>query len=183
MIYTLQLMNQLNKFTSSTSFDIFYLNKKYRELKDKRSYWLIGKNIVDAQGGEARAKYGNELIKRWSIVFINEYGKGYDSSNLRRMRQYYLEFPKCAPVGPISWKHIKYILPIKDVNARNYYINQVILNNLLAKDLDKLIKSKAFDRLSYADKENIALITVSNNKTLTIEDIRKIFIIRLQGFK
>ena len=65
------------------------------------------------------------------------------------------------------------ILPIKNENERNYYINQVILNNLGVRDLRKLIKSKTFDRLSYADKENIELITDTTNTSLTIKDMIK----------
>ena len=86
------------------------------------------------------------------------------------MRKLYLLFPYqiVGPVGQqLSWTHFRYILPIKKESERNYYINQVILNNLSKNDLIKLIKSKAYDRLSYADKENIKLID-DNNYKLTI---------------
>ena len=36
-----------------------------------------------------------------------------------------------------------------------------------------MIKSKAYDRLSYADKENIKLIDDNNLTSLTIEDMIK----------
>ena len=72
----------------------------------------------------------------------------------------------------LSWSHYIYLLPIKNANERNYYINQVILNNLSVRDLRKEIKNKAFDRLSYADKENIELIN-DVNTPLTIEDMIK----------
>ena len=43
-------------------------NKKYRELKytseTLRTYWLIGENIVAAQG-DKRAKYGTNFINEW----------------------------------------------------------------------------------------------------------------------
>ena len=64
-----------------------------------------------------------------------------------------------------------YILPIK--NERNYYINLVILNNLSVRELRKEIKNKAFDRLSYADKEHIELISDTNNTSLSIKDMIK----------
>ena len=73
----------------------------------------------------------------------------------------------------LNWTHYRSIIKLKNENERNYYINQVILNNLSTRDLDKLIKSKAYERLSYADKENIALITDTNNVSLTIEDMIK----------
>ena len=74
-------------------------------------------------------------------------------------------------MSSISWSQIVELLSIKNKNERNYYINQVILNNLSVRELRELIKSKAYDRLSYADKENIKLI--NNNTTLTIEDMIK----------
>lgn len=54
---------------------------------------------MEAQGGESRAKYGNELINKWSVSLTKDYGQGFDASNLRRMRQFYLVFQKCAPLG------------------------------------------------------------------------------------
>ena len=73
----------------------------------------------------------------------------------------------------MTWTHYRYLLPIKNENERNYYINQVILNNLSVRELREMIKSKAYDRLSYADKENIQLIDNNNSSSLTIEDMIK----------
>ena len=74
------------------------------------------------------------------------------------MRQFYI-IQKGAPVvDQLTRTHWTILLPIKNKNERNYYINQCILNNLSKRELIKLIKEKAFDRLSYADKENIKLI-------------------------
>lgn len=48
------------------------INTKVRYLQDNSEkiigYWNIGKLLVEAQNGEARAKYGNALIKKWSII-------------------------------------------------------------------------------------------------------------------
>ena len=89
------------------------------------------------------------------------------------MRQFYLLFPIGHTVcDQLSWSHYRYLLSIKSENERIYYINQVILNHLSVRELRSLIKSKAYDRLSYADKENIQLID-SNDTSLTIEDMIK----------
>ena len=154
------------------------INKKVRALQDNSetlyTYWNIGKLIVEAQGGEARAKYGNGLIKDWGHRLSLKYGKCYDSSDLAKMRLLYLLFPNLGTLSPkLSWSHYRSILPIKNPNERNYYINQVILNNLSVRDLRREIKNKSFDRLSYADKENIKIITEENTTPLTIEDMIK----------
>ena len=78
------------------------VNKRVREYKnnydDLMSKWNIGKLLVEAQGGEKRAKYGDNLIKKWSEIFVNEYGNGYDKSNLKRFRQFYVMFQKGGTV-------------------------------------------------------------------------------------
>ncbi len=129
--------------------------------------------IVDAQQGEARAKYGDNLIKKWSVKLTQIYGNGYNYSSLKRFRQFYLLFEKAATLShQFNWSHIVEILPIKNENERNYYINQVILNNLSVRELRSEIKNKAFERLSYADKESIKIIE-NDTYTLTIKDMIK----------
>ena len=130
--------------------------------------WNIGRLLVEAQGGASRAQYGDNLIKKWAIAFTHDYGKNYSARELRQMRQFYSIFLKwCSVNTALSWSHYRYLLSIKNENERNYYINQVILNSLSVRELRSLIKSKAYDRLSYADKENIKLI--NNHSSLTIE--------------
>ena len=71
------------------------ISKRVRSLEANNdlvtTYWRIGKILMEAQGGEKRAKYGNELIKKWSIELINKYGKGYDYTNLSRFRNFYIQ--------------------------------------------------------------------------------------------
>ena len=132
------------------------------------TYFNIGNLLVEAQGGKDHAKYGNELIKNWSKELTKLYGKGYDDSNLRRFRSFYLEFEKCGPMGHIlTWTNIRILLPIKDENKRNYYINLCIKQNLSKRSLIELIKSNSYERLSYKEKENIKIITKEDNLSIT----------------
>ena len=157
-------MNEKNYYNNVVELiEELEVNKKVREIKDNRetlfTYWNIGKSIVEAQGGNVRAKYGDNLIKRWGEKLAQEYGKNYGITNLKRYRQFYILFPKGATVWhQLNWSQYKLLLPIKNENERNYYINQVILNNLSVRELRNEIKSKSFERLSYADKENIKII-------------------------
>ncbi len=153
------------------------VNKGYHDyFKNKdlvNNYFEIGKLLIEAQGGEERAKYGNELIKEWSKGLTEKYGKGYNSSNLKRFRQFYICFKKGAPLGrQLTWTNIKILLPIKNENKRNYYINMCIKKNLSKRALEKEIKNNSFERLSLADKENIKLIS-DKNEVLTIKDTLK----------
>ena len=89
------------------------------------------------------------------------------------MRQFYLLYPKWSSLRTVlNWTHYRILFSIKDENERNYYTNQVVLNHLSTRELEELIKSKAYDRLSYADKEKIQVID-GNSTSLTIEDMIK----------
>ena len=133
-------------------------------------YWNIGKIIVEYQGGKERAKYGNGLIKNWSKILTNLYGKGYDYTNLSRMRQLYLIFEKLGTVcQQLSWSHYRYILPLENNNKINYYINVSIKQNLSVRQLIERIKNNEYERLEY--KDNIELIT--NNTKISIKDMIK----------
>ena len=153
-------------------------NSRVRMMVDNeeriKGYYEIGRLLVEAQGGASRAKYGDNLIKKWGEKLAKEYGKNYSRRNLELMRKFYLEFPIAKSlISQLSWTQIVLLLPIKNENERNYYINQVILNNLSVRELRNEIKNKSFERLSYTDKNNIKLITDINNNSLTIEDMIK----------
>ena len=153
------------------------VNKGYHDyFKNKdlvNNYFEIGKLLIEAQGGEEHDTYGNKLIKTWSVELTEKFEKGYDASNLRRFRQFYSEFKMCGPLGHIlTWTNIRLLLPIKNVNKRNYYINMCIKRNLSKRELEKEIKNNSFERLSLVDKENIKLIS-DKNEVLTIKDTLK----------
>ena len=124
--------------------------------------------IVEAQGGSTRAKYGNELIKKWSEKLTNKYGKGYNSSNLRKFRQFYLTFEKSSPLGSkLSWSHYRELLIFKDENKRNFYINLCIKNNLSKRELINAIKSNAYERL--VDKPDKIDIIIPQKHSITTD--------------
>ena len=156
----------------------YEVNHRVRVFQDNgeklKTNWMIGKLLIDAQGNGKRAKYGAELIKKWSFKLEKNYGKNYSKRNLMLYRKFYLLYPKVNALSTqLSWTHYRIILSIKNENERNYFTNQAILNHLSTRELEELIKSKAYDRLSYADKENIKLIDVNNSISLTIEDMIK----------
>ena len=147
------------------------ISKRVRSLEANNdlvtTYWNVGRLIVEAQGGEKRAKYGNELIKKWSIELTNKYGKGYDYTNLSRFRNFYIQFPILGPVAQLSWTNIIKILPIKDENKRNYYINLCIKNNLSKRELTDAIKSNVYERL--VDKPDKIDIIVPVKQSITTD--------------
>ena len=138
--------------------DTLVKNEVYKKVKDYsknrsdlNAYFEVGRLIVEAQGGEARAKYGNKLIKEYSAKLTMELGKGYGVSNLKRMRQFYLLFEKGASLrhlfGNLTWTHYKYLLPLNDNKKISYYMNIAISENLSYRELREKIKINEYERL------------------------------------
>ena len=141
------------------------IGRKVREYKsnqkDLESYYNVGKLLVEAQGGEERAKYGNGLIKEYSKRLTSELGKGYSIQNLKNMRRFYLVVEKRQSLIVqfkslnISWTFIIKLLKLNDVNELLYYINCINKMNLTTRELDLKLKSKEYERLDSKIKEKL----------------------------
>lgn len=76
-----------------------------------RTYWEIGRHIVEfEQDGAARAIRGKALLASLAESLTREFGKGFDTSNLRYMRLFYHAFPNCDALRhELSWTHYRLI--------------------------------------------------------------------------
>jgi len=114
-----------------------------------RAYWSIGKVIVkEEQRGSARAGYGEYLLKNLSQQLTKEFGKGFDYSNVKNMRQFYLIFPKGDALRSLlSWTHYRMLMRIEKEQAREFYIDECISANWSTRQLDRQITSFYYERL------------------------------------
>ncbi|MGM0519834.1 MAG: PDDEXK nuclease domain-containing protein [Campylobacterota bacterium] len=135
-----------------------------------QTYWQIGKTIVeDEQKGQTRAEYGKEQLKQISKELTKEFGKGFDSRNLRNMRQFYLTFPKWNAVSTkLSWTHYRTLMRIENPNAREWYIQEAIANNWSARALDRQISVLYYERL-LSSKEKLPLKQEAEEKTKPLQ--------------
>lgn len=54
-----------------------------------------------------------------------EFEQGYDVRELKKIRQFYLEFKNCDALRhEITWTHYRLLLRVKDETARNWYMNE-----------------------------------------------------------
>ena len=121
----------------------------YRNIQSEMvlAYWQIGKMIVDKQGGNPRADYGDGLLKELSIQLTKDFGKGFNERSLRNMREFYLAFPKWSAVRTeLSWTHYKSLMRVEDINARNFYINEAISCNWSVRQLEREINTFSYQR-------------------------------------
>ena len=118
-------------------------------------YNKIKKELIEAQGGEARAKYGDGLIKKYSRKLTIELGKGYSTRSLKYMRKFYL-YQKGHPLGAqLSWSHYKILLSLKDDRKIYYYLHLAREYNLSKRELSTKIKSNEYERLDQITIEKL----------------------------
>jgi predicted nuclease of restriction endonuclease-like (RecB) superfamily len=122
------------------------------------AYWLIGKQIVEAQGNEERAEYGTQLLKYLSQQLTRDFGKGFEERELRKIRQFYLLFPIRDAVRPeLGWTHYRLILRVQDDKARNFYIDECVKSRWSTRQLERQINTHFYERLlSSQNKEAVA---------------------------
>ena len=102
--YYSDIKKELVQSVIDKKIDTYFTNRN-----ELSHYYNVGKMIIEAQGGEERAKYGNGLIK--------EIGKGFSVTSLKYMRQFYL-FSKSQPLvdQSISWSRYTILMSLKDIN-------------------------------------------------------------------
>ena len=122
------------------------------------AYWLIGKQIVEAQEGNERAEYGEYLLKYLAEQMTHDFGKGFTITNLKYMRQFYNMFPiRHALRDQLAWTHYRLIMKVENETARNFYIDECIKSNWSTRQLERQINTHFYERLlSSQNKEAVA---------------------------
>lgn len=130
-----------------------------------QAYWNIGRLIVEEeQRGKAKAGYGEYLIKDLSRRMTKDFGKGFDYSNVKNMRQFYLTFPiGDALRSQLSWTHYRLLMRVDNESARDFYIDECIAGNWSTRQLERQINSFYYER-----------ILASKNKRRVRTEIQKI---------
>ena len=147
--------NEINKQVKDFSKNKYELQKNYN----------VGKLLSDAG-----KHYGENIIGSYSKKLILEVDKKYNTTNLKRMRQFYWMIEKGATLShQLSWSHYIELLPLKDnINKINYYINIISKQNIAIRQLRERIKSKEYERLPEYTKNKLVTKEKSN-----IEDFIK----------
>ena len=129
------------------------------------SYWLIGQQIVEhEQGGEARADYGKGLLRELAWRLTNEFGKGFDERELRKMRQFYMLFKIRDTLRPeLTWSHYRRLISVESEQARNWYMNEAADSMWSTRQMDRQISTLYYERL-LASREKASVVDEANQK-------------------
>ena len=166
------MKNGINYYESIK--ELLIKDEIYSEVKDNskerhrvETYFKTGKLL-----SEAGKEYGKDIIGNYADKLMVEVKKKFNKSTLFKIRKFYKVFSneKVAPLVPqLSWSHCLLLIPKKNINEINYYINQVYINNLSKRDLEIIIRNKQYERLpdetknKLISKEDISLIDSIKN--------------------
>ena len=113
------------------------------------SYWHIGQMIVEhEQQGASRAEYGKQQLQHLSAQLTERLGKGFDATNLRNMRRFYLAFPIQETVSlELSWSHYNALSRVENESARQWYLQEAQAQAWSVRALDRQISKLYYERL------------------------------------
>jgi hypothetical protein len=104
-----------------------------------RLYWSLGKRLHTEVPGDGRASYGTQLLDQLGQQLTQEFGRGFESRNLRRMVKFAESFPDAAIVSTLSaklsWSHMVAIVALKTPQARQFYADQAATNTWSVREL------------------------------------------------
>ncbi len=143
-----------------------------------QAYWHVGRLIVKhEQGGQRRAAYGEALLEDLSLRLTAEFGRGFDVTNLRKMRQFYQMFEirdaarlesaertaggkrdalrlESCPEGirheardGLSWTHFRLLMQVQDPAARQWYMTEAATQHWSTRQLERQISVLYCERL------------------------------------
>ena len=163
-------LNNVNDMAEIQSSDNIYTNVRGYIINAQRqvysavnaamveAYWNIGKTIYEVCGENDRAAYGKQILKDLSERLTEEFGRGFDESNLRNMRRFYIAFPIRDAVRPeLSWTHYRALMRVEDEKARNFYKDEAAKSGWSTRQLNRQINTMYYQRiLASRDKESVA---------------------------
>jgi len=145
-----------------------------------RAYWQVGYLIVEhEQKGQARATYGEAVLEELSRRLMAEFGRGFDVTNLRKMRQFYRMFEirdtvrlesgktKRDAVRPasavttvrhmvceeLSWSHYRLLMQVEDPVSRDWYLREAAEQHWSTRQLERQISVLYYERLLSSRKK------------------------------
>jgi len=125
-----------------------------------QAYWGVGCRIVeDEQGGQKRAQYGGRVLQWLSGKLTQEFGSGYDVTNLRSMRRFYLAFPIRDTLSlELGWSSYRLLSRIENPQARDWYAQESAEQGWSVRALDRQIATLYYERLLSTQDQSRALV-------------------------
>ncbi len=157
------------------------------------AYWLVGREIVEEeQAGQTRATYGEDILGQISGRLQSAFGKGFTTTNLKYMRQFYLTYPALlegeqirhtlcdefktqGQLNPdLSWSHYRLLTRIESPQARSFYEIETDKNQWSVRELERQVSNLLFERLALSrDKLGLMALATEGQEIQSPLDIIK----------
>lgn len=162
------------------------------------TYYSLGKWIVDIQQeGQARAKYGKNIISNLSNALSKEFGKGFSIDTLENARKFYINykerisetvfrkfaieksetvFRKLENGLPfvLSWSHYLQLMRIENKDERSFYEIEAVKSGWSVRALQRQYNSSLYERIALSrDKESVKKLAKEGNVLINASDIVK----------
>ena len=126
-------------------------------------YWYVGKITYELSENSTKASYGKKVIDILSYKLTKEFGSGFSSVSIRRMRRFYEMYPIWSTVSTeLSWAHFQELIKIDRKEERDFYEAESIKSNWGCRELRRQINTKLYDRY-----------LISPNKKLILDESKK----------
>lgn len=144
-----------------------------------RTYYGVGHYIVQyEQGGNPRAAYGKEVLKRLSARLTERYGEGWSYPSLKNMKQFYLlyskrlnsvePFPQFSNV--LSWSHYLVLMRIADDAERSFYEIECARQQWSVRQLQRQVGSSLYERLALSRNKEEVMRLANEGQTMEKPD-------------
>ena len=168
------------------------------------AYYEIGRMIVEEeQHGQNRATYGKQILQELSKYLNEKFGKGFSTTNLKQMRQFYTvysqdqisqtlsdQFKNLPAVSTgrkfyLSWSHYLKLMRIENINERHFYEIESIKNDWSLAELKRQYGSSLYERLALStDKDKVYRLALEGQKIETAEDaVKDPYVLEFLGLK
>ncbi len=119
-------------------------------------YWRIGRRINSEVLQNKRAKYGKQIVVSLARQLGEDYGKGFEEKNIRRMMQFAEVFSDeqivVSLIRQLSWTHIIALIPLKEPLQREFYAEMCRIEKWSVTTLRKKINSMLYERTAISKK-------------------------------
>jgi predicted nuclease of restriction endonuclease-like (RecB) superfamily len=150
------------------------------------AYWHIGRLIDENVGVDGRAEYGMGVIRNLSLRLTKDFGKGFDKTNLSRMRQLYLLFPNVDALRQqLTWSHYRMIMKVENPRAREYYLDEAVKGTWSTRQLERQINSFCYERvLSSKNRDDVRDEIVKKEQgTTPLDVVKDPYVLEFLGLK
>lgn len=130
-------------------------------------FWHVGSQISSQILLNKRANYGKQIVVTLSRELTEKYGNNFEEKNLRRMIQFAEQYSNLEKVvtlsRQLSWSHFLALIPIKNLEAREFYEKVSAESNWGVRELRKQIEKKLYERTEHANIQLFDSKTISTN--------------------